>query len=437
MGTRTNLYKNPSIAYKRDFSLSSVLQNLRAYNIATGNAPFTEEQPLGDNIRASRKRHRDLKLSHNPTHVIEEKDEPMSHEDYIAKRRKEISLTQVREELTADILGTSSSGANLVGYESDESSSSGPEGMQDPSNSGTMKEFDHDHVKSRNEQRFPDPGEPVCVVCGRYGEYICNETNDDICSLECKADLLQIHRLDKGPSSDQNLVVSSSGHNGTLPLPEFGKDTWDYNRHCWSKRRSSLCTFECWKCQRPGHLAEDCLVIFNQVTVGKSKSSSITGDLLGLYRRCHQIGNNLSTANCNACRSSLSLATCLECSTVLCDNSGHLNEHIKTHPSHQHFYSHKLKRLVKCCKSTCKVTDIRDLLVCHYCFNKAFDKFYDMYTATWKGAGLCIIWGSICCEDHFSWHRMNCSSADVEDGAYIISKNAQKDKSVQLSDFIF
>lgn len=38
---------------------------------------------------------------------------------------------------------------------------------------------------------------------------------------------------------------------------------------------------------------------------------------------------------------------------------------------------------VKCCKSTCKVTDIRDLLVCHYCFNKAFDKFYDMYTATW------------------------------------------------------
>uniref|UniRef100_A0A6N2JZW8 Uncharacterized protein n=1 Tax=Salix viminalis TaxID=40686 RepID=A0A6N2JZW8_SALVM len=39
--------------------------------------------------------------------------------------------------------------------------------------------------------------------------------------------------------------------------------------------------------------------------------------------------------------------------------------------------------LVKCCKSTCKVTSIRDLLVCHHCFDKAFDKFYDMYTATW------------------------------------------------------
>ncbi|XP_062089311.1 proteasome subunit alpha type-7-like [Humulus lupulus] len=28
------------------------------------------------------------------------------------------------------------------------------------------------------------------------------------------------------------------------------------------------------------------------------------------------------------------------------------------------------------------------VLVCHYCFDKAFDKFYDMYNATWKGYGL-------------------------------------------------
>lgn len=38
---------------------------------------------------------------------------------------------------------------------------------------GSINEFDR--VKSRSEQRFPEPGEPVCVVCGRYGEYICNE----------------------------------------------------------------------------------------------------------------------------------------------------------------------------------------------------------------------------------------------------------------------
>lgn len=43
-------------------------------------------------------------------------------------------------------------------------------------------------VKSfRKSQRWPEPGEPVCVMCGRYGEYICDSTDNDVCSLECKA----------------------------------------------------------------------------------------------------------------------------------------------------------------------------------------------------------------------------------------------------------
>lgn len=40
------------------------------------------------------------------------------------------------------------------------------------------------------DQREPLPGEPQCVICGRYGEYICDQTDDDICSLECKQTLL-------------------------------------------------------------------------------------------------------------------------------------------------------------------------------------------------------------------------------------------------------
>ncbi|KAM6922078.1 putative ATP-dependent RNA helicase DDX59 [Xenentodon cancila] len=43
-------------------------------------------------------------------------------------------------------------------------------------------------VKSfKKSQRWPEPGEPVCVICGRYGEYICDATDNDVCSLECKA----------------------------------------------------------------------------------------------------------------------------------------------------------------------------------------------------------------------------------------------------------
>lgn len=46
-------------------------------------------------------------------------------------------------------------------------------------------------VKSyKKNQRWPEPGEPVCVMCGRYGEYICDTTDNDVCSLECKANHL-------------------------------------------------------------------------------------------------------------------------------------------------------------------------------------------------------------------------------------------------------
>ncbi|KAF8036018.1 hypothetical protein BT93_C1901 [Corymbia citriodora subsp. variegata] len=48
-----------------------------------------------------------------------------------------------------------------------------------------------DAVKERSrDQRLAFPGDPKCVICGRYGEYICDETEDDICSLECKRTLL-------------------------------------------------------------------------------------------------------------------------------------------------------------------------------------------------------------------------------------------------------
>lgn len=55
-------------------------------------------------------------------------------------------------------------------------------------------------VKSFSKtQRWPEPGEPVCVVCGRYGEYICDKTDEDVCSLECKAKHLLQVKEEEGP----------------------------------------------------------------------------------------------------------------------------------------------------------------------------------------------------------------------------------------------
>ncbi|KAM0920990.1 hypothetical protein ACQ4PT_007206 [Festuca glaucescens] len=48
-----------------------------------------------------------------------------------------------------------------------------------------------DRVKERCfEQREALPGEPRCIICGRYSEYICDQTDDDVCSVECKTVLL-------------------------------------------------------------------------------------------------------------------------------------------------------------------------------------------------------------------------------------------------------
>ncbi|XP_068175825.1 probable ATP-dependent RNA helicase DDX59 [Antennarius striatus] len=59
----------------------------------------------------------------------------------------------------------------------------------EPATSDTEEQ--EEPVKSfKKTQRWPEPGEPVCVMCGRYGEYICDSTDNDVCSLECKAEHL-------------------------------------------------------------------------------------------------------------------------------------------------------------------------------------------------------------------------------------------------------
>ncbi|XP_007032088.2 PREDICTED: DEAD-box ATP-dependent RNA helicase 41 [Theobroma cacao] len=65
--------------------------------------------------------------------------------------------------------------------------------------------------KSSTEQRDALAEEPKCVICGRYGEYVCDETDDDICSLECKQTLLSgiaNSLLPVGPSSTQRLPAT-------------------------------------------------------------------------------------------------------------------------------------------------------------------------------------------------------------------------------------
>ena len=51
----------------------------------------------------------------------------------------------------------------------------------------SSEEEDGPVVSYSKHQRWPVVGEPVCVMCGKYGAYIVDETDNDVCSLECKA----------------------------------------------------------------------------------------------------------------------------------------------------------------------------------------------------------------------------------------------------------
>lgn len=81
---------------------------------------------------------------------------------------------------------------------------------------------------SSKDQREALPGEPKCIVCGRYGEYICDETDDDVCSLECKQSVLC--RISKSsscigglpapkklPAADECFYVRDSDYKSGMP----------------------------------------------------------------------------------------------------------------------------------------------------------------------------------------------------------------------------
>lgn len=489
MGTGSNFYKNPAFLYDNQSKLSSALDNLRAYNLAIGNVSGKdlngqENQQEGD-ADASRKRKRNNNfLENNSRHNdrILFKPETLDHEQYKAKLRKEAGASRVFEDSNPNAASTvgfdpyeknteikrfgkvevlcNESGSSLLQlYTGGDNSAAEDEAIhnktvevQEPVEEIVLSSWSEKDCTKRTDQRFPAPGEPVCVMCGRYGEYICDETDDDVCSMECKCELLRLHAKERSEKAKEarTSFVSWRKPKGALQLPEMEADTWDSAKNRWTKRGSSLSTFECWKCRRPGHLPDDCLATKSipaptpanptcyQVPAEKDPASNLLmAELHALYRRCKQIGANANHAQCHTCRCSSNLAMCLDCSGIFCDSAGHLSGHMDAHQSHQQFYSYKLQRLVKCSKSTCNVTDIRELLICQHCLSRAFDKFYNMYKATWSGAGLKLVCNSVCCNEHFMWHRINCPNTDVDGSAHLISKDGSTLKRTQLSEFLF
>ncbi|KAK7315686.1 hypothetical protein VNO77_34253 [Canavalia gladiata] len=93
-----------------------------------------------------------------------------------------------------------------------------------------LNDAENDVKLNSRDQREALPGEPKCIICGRYGEYICDETDDDVCSLECKQALLSkianslspvggFPQPKKIPAADECFYVRDSDYeSGTLSM---------------------------------------------------------------------------------------------------------------------------------------------------------------------------------------------------------------------------
>ncbi|XP_033476730.2 putative ATP-dependent RNA helicase DDX59 isoform X1 [Epinephelus lanceolatus] len=108
----------------------------------------------------------------------ERKDEGTSVTPVQKEEACEDTNTQDETQAAGDSAGLTESSVREDGHKSSASSDTDDE----------EEEEEEEPVKSfKKSQRWPEPGEPVCVMCGRYGEYICDSTDNDVCSLECKA----------------------------------------------------------------------------------------------------------------------------------------------------------------------------------------------------------------------------------------------------------
>lgn len=162
-----------------------------------------------------------------------------------------------------------------------------------------------------------------------------------------------------------------------------------------------------------------------------------TAEMRSMYKRCRDLQSSSPSVTCVTCGLPSHLAHCLDCGTDFCDGHGHLSRHMSQQPYHRRFYSYKLQKQVKCCKPDCPESDLYSLLSCQHCLSSAFDKHYNMYNASWSSAGLKRIINSICCDDHFQWHRVNCPNSDIGESASIVTRRGVQLKNDTFSEFIF
>lgn len=99
--------------------------------------------------------------------------------------------------------------------------------------SNDESEYDDEIIKLSKDAPFAIPNEPTCVICGKYGQYVNDKTDNAVCSIECKKIDINNYNLNNQNNNtiiknDNKILVDSDKIKGDkLYLPDTDIDKWN------------------------------------------------------------------------------------------------------------------------------------------------------------------------------------------------------------------
>ena len=112
---------------------------------------------------------------------------------------------------------------------------------------------------SRDAPMAPILG-PFCAVCGKFGQYVCDRTDEDVCSMECKrraeARAMAATQPNAPPSPPD--AITSQNSQPLIGVSNSEQHVYLPSKHRFKSAVTILDSHKCPLCGRTGHLPQDC-----------------------------------------------------------------------------------------------------------------------------------------------------------------------------------
>lgn len=112
---------------------------------------------------------------------------------------------------------------------------------------------------SRDAPMAPILG-PFCAVCGKFGQYVCDRTDEDVCSMECKrrAEARAMAATQPDTPSAQPDATTSQNSQPLIGVSNSEQHVYLPGKHRFKSAVTILDSHKCPLCGRTGHLPQDC-----------------------------------------------------------------------------------------------------------------------------------------------------------------------------------